>query len=104
MMTIDSIRTRAARLQTLNLGLAEEVARWKGAESPLLDAERQAYLKEIQSGIAGFDAALHALTSALARIVKEAAARRGSVGVERGRGQGRLEPPIGGMTNASLSE
>jgi hypothetical protein len=56
MLTVDSLRARAARLQQLNLGLAAEVARWNGAESPLLDAERIAYLKEIQGGVAGFDA------------------------------------------------
>ncbi|HBI45835.1 MAG TPA: hypothetical protein DDY78_23720 [Planctomycetales bacterium] len=98
-MTIDSIRARAARLQQLNLGLAEEVARWKAAESPLLDAERQAYLQCIQDGIAGLDAAWHALTTAVARMQKDAvprmekdaAARRGdsqtslqSLGANRG--------------------
>jgi hypothetical protein len=77
MMTVDSIRARAARLQELNLRFAEEVARWKGIESPLLDAERQAYLKSIQDGIGSFDAAWHALTTAVARIEKDAAARRG---------------------------
>ena len=60
MLTVDSLRARAARLQQLNLGLAEEVARWKKLESPLLDAERQAYLNCIQDGIAGLDAAWHA--------------------------------------------
>ena len=76
MLTVDSLRARAARLQQLNLGLAEEVARWKGAESSLLDAERQAYLSCIQRGIAGLDAAWHALTTAVNRIEKDAAARR----------------------------
>jgi len=42
----------------------------------LLDSERQAYLKEIQGGIAGLDAAWHALTTALTRIEKDAARRR----------------------------
>jgi hypothetical protein len=56
--------------------LAEEVARWKGIESPLLDAERQAYLKKsIQDGIASLDAAWHALTMAVKRLEKDAAAR-----------------------------
>jgi hypothetical protein len=57
--------------------LAEEVARWKNPKSPLLDAERRAYLKEIQNGIAGLDAAWHALTTAVKRMEKDAAARRG---------------------------
>ena len=77
MLTPDNIRARVARLQQLNLGLAEEVARWKGAESPLLDAERKAYLSCIQGGIARFDDAWHALTTALARMEKAAAAMRG---------------------------
>ncbi len=51
MITVDSLRARAVRLQELNVGLAEKVARWKGAESPLLDADRQAYLRCIQAGI-----------------------------------------------------
>ena len=67
MLTLDNIRVCVARLQQLNLGLAEEVAGWKGTESPLLDAERKAYLGCIQGGIAGLDAAWHALTAALAR-------------------------------------
>jgi hypothetical protein len=74
MMTVESIRARAARLQQLNLGLAEEVARWKSLESPLLDAERQAYLNRIHDGIAGLDAAWHALTTAVNRNEKDAAA------------------------------
>lgn len=41
MITVDSLRGRAARLQQLNIGLVGEVARWKGAESPLVDAERK---------------------------------------------------------------
>jgi hypothetical protein len=57
MLTVDTIRARAARLQQLNLGLAEEVARWKAVDSPLLDAERQAYLNGIQGAIAGLDGA-----------------------------------------------
>ncbi len=73
MLTVESLRARAARLQQLNLGLAEEVARWKGAKSPLLEAERQAYLSCIQEGIAGLDAAWHALTTALVRIGKDTA-------------------------------
>ena len=77
MMTAESIRQRAVRLQQLNLGLAEEVARWKTAESPLLASERATYLKAIQVGIAGLDAAWAALTTALERIEKDAAARRG---------------------------
>jgi hypothetical protein len=85
MMTVDSIRARAARLQQLNLGLAEEVARWKAAESPLLDAERQAYLKD---GIASLDAAWHALTTAVARMEKDAAAVKGGW-VKKATGQGR---------------
>jgi hypothetical protein len=88
MMTVDSIRARAARLQQLNLGLAEEVARWKAAESPLLDAERQAYLKCIQDGIASLDAAWHALTTAVARMEKDAAAVKGGW-VKKATGQGR---------------
>jgi hypothetical protein len=80
MLTIDSLRARAVRLQQLNLGLAEEVARWKSVQSPLLDAERQAYLNCIHGGIAGLDAAWHALTTALARMEKDAAARRGGYG------------------------
>jgi hypothetical protein len=75
MITIESIRARAARLQQLNRSLAEEVARWKAAESALLDAERQAYLKSIQDGIASLDAAWHALTTAVGRLEKDAAAR-----------------------------
>jgi hypothetical protein len=77
MLTVDSLRARATRLQQLNLGLAEEVARWKGVESSLPDAERQAYLNCIQGGIAGLDAAWHALTTAVNRIEKDAAARQG---------------------------
>jgi hypothetical protein len=77
MMTVESIRARAARLQQLNLGLAEEAARWKTVEAPLLDAERQAYLKSIQDGIASLDAAWHALTTAVGRMENDAAARRG---------------------------
>ncbi len=68
MLTTESLRRRAARLQQLNFGLAEEVACWKDAASPLLDAERAAYLKCIQDVIASFDAAWHTLTTALARI------------------------------------
>jgi len=78
MHTVDSLRARAARLQQLNLGLAEEVARWKGAASPLLDAERQAYVSCIQRGIAGFDAAWHALTTALARLERDGGVERPS--------------------------
>jgi hypothetical protein len=80
-LTVESLRARAARLQQLNLGLAEEVARWKNLESPLLDAERQAYLKCIQDGIGSLDAAWHALTTAVARMEKDAAAMRGGFGV-----------------------
>jgi hypothetical protein len=53
------------------------VFRWRSAESPLLDAERQAYLTGIQDGIASLGAAWHALTTALARLEKDGAARRG---------------------------
>jgi hypothetical protein len=74
MMTVESIRARAARLQQLSRALAEAVARWKAAESPLLDAKRQPYLKCIQDGIAGLDGAWHALTTAVARMEKDAAA------------------------------
>jgi hypothetical protein len=88
MITIESIRARAVRLQQLNLGLAEEVARWKSLESPLLDAERQAYLKSIQDGIASLDAAWHALTTAVARMEKDAAAVRGGW-AKKGASQGR---------------
>ena len=80
MLTVDSLRARAARLQQLNLGLAEEVARWKNPQSPLLDAERQAYLDCLQGEIAGLDAAWHALTTAVKRMEKGAAARRGGFG------------------------
>ena len=80
MLTVDTLRARAARLQQLNLGLAEEVARWKAAESPLLDSERQAYLDSIEDGIAGLDAAWHALTTAGTWLEKNAAARRGGYG------------------------
>jgi hypothetical protein len=41
----------------------------------LLDAERQAYLSCIQDGIAELDSAWHALTTAVARIEKNAALR-----------------------------
>ena len=88
MMTVDSLRARAARLQQLNLGLAEEVARWKRAASPLLDAERAAYLNSIQDGIGSLDAAWHALTTALARMEKDATAVRGGW-VKKAAGQGR---------------
>ena len=77
MLTTESLRARAARLQQLNIGLTKEVAGWKRAESPLLDAERDAYLKHIQDGIAGLDAAWETLTKALARIDKDAAAAKG---------------------------
>jgi hypothetical protein len=50
----------------LNLDLAEEVAHWKNIEARLLNAERQAYLRSIQDGIASLDAAQHSLTSVLA--------------------------------------
>jgi hypothetical protein len=92
MMTIESLCARAARLQQLNLGLAEEVARWKTAASPLLDAERKAYLSCIQGGIAGLDEAWHALTTAVNRIEKDAATRRGGLGVETGRLPPRSQP------------
>jgi len=78
MITVDSLRSRVARLQQLNLGLAEEVARCKGAASALLDAERQAYLKSIQDGITSLDAAWHVLRTVLVRIEKDAAAMRGA--------------------------
>jgi hypothetical protein len=81
MMTVDSIRARAARLEQLNLGLAKEATLWKSLDSPLLRAERQAYLAGIQDGLAALDAAWHALTTAVARMEKDAAARRGDFGV-----------------------
>ncbi len=77
MLTIDSIRQRAARLQQLNLGLCEEVARGRALESPLLGSERAAYLNCIQDGIASLDGAWSVLTTALGRMEKDAAARRG---------------------------
>jgi hypothetical protein len=45
----------------------------------LLGVERQAYLKCIQDGIASLDAAWYALTSAVARMEKDAAASRRNV-------------------------
>jgi hypothetical protein len=80
MLTVDSLRARAARLQQLNLGLAEEVAHWKAIESPLLDAERQACRSHIPGGIACLDDAWHALTTALGRMEKDATALRREYG------------------------
>ena len=51
-MTANGIRTRVAHPPEPNLSPAEEVARWKGAESPLLDAERQGHLSCIRGGVA----------------------------------------------------
>jgi hypothetical protein len=87
MLTAASLHQRTALLQQLNLGLAEEVARWKTLESPLRDAERAAYLTCIQDGIAGLDAAWNTLTTALGRLEKGAAARRGGFGMGKARAQ-----------------
>ena len=77
MITVNSLRARAARLHQLVIGLGQEVARIKKDDSPLLFLERQDYLGRLQDGIAGLDAARIALASALARIKEDAAARGG---------------------------
>ena len=77
MMTTERLRARATRLMQLNLGIAKEVAAWTNADSVLHRSERVAYLKSLQDGMAGLDAAWQTLTQALRRIDDEAAARGG---------------------------
>ncbi len=68
MIEVNDIRARMGRLDELARGLSREVALWRGAESPLLQPERRAYLNAMQDLLASAERARTALNKALLRI------------------------------------
>jgi hypothetical protein len=71
MIGLKGIEERLVRLETLALGLSRGVAWWRGKVSPLMVAERRAYLNGVQDVIAGLDVARVALAKALQRAGSE---------------------------------
>ena len=64
MIQLPHIKIRIRRLKELTQGLAKEVTKWKGRESPLLPAERRRHVNAMTSALAGLDAARAALAAA----------------------------------------
>ena len=68
MIDLPQMKTRMARLEELERGLAKEVGIWQGRDSLLLPVERRQYLNAIQTAIAGLDDARDLLNKAVARL------------------------------------
>ena len=85
MLTPDNIRARVATSTATQPWLGGRSRTLEGAESPLLDAERKAYLRCIQGGIARFDDAWHVLTTAVAQDGEGRGGSEGRMGKESDR-------------------
>jgi hypothetical protein len=57
MIRLPEMEQRLVRLEELARGPGVELSLWKGEDTPLLAAEKRAYLSGITDAIAGLDAA-----------------------------------------------
>lgn len=67
-MTLNDLRGRSRRLEALGLGLAKEVTIVRPGNDPMLRAERQEYLAQIQDALAGVEKARVVLAKAIHRL------------------------------------
>jgi hypothetical protein len=66
-ITLEDLEARKRRLEQLSLGFAKEVTLIDEDDGPLLDRERQAYLKAIREALAGVESAGGVLAKVLQR-------------------------------------